>query len=245
MPIATTRAFVLGTSVLSEQDKLVHLLTDNQGIIRGIAPGSLKAGNRFGSLFELFTEGEFHYYWKETRELITISKGEILTSYFPVVSAPENIFYFYLIADVYLNFVPFVHHNNRLYRLVNTILLHRQEGVDMDLLLLYFLIWVLRIEGMMFEPHLCYNCYTHELQQAWLKSDYQGIVCAKCLTGETVMLQNNELNYIQWTEHHPPKESHIWKNHIDTQKLIRAFTRKIQFHGECTLKSTQFLPEFR
>ncbi len=245
MPIASTRAFVLGSSTLSEQDRLVHLLTDGQGIIRAIAPGSMKARNRFGSLFEMFTEGEFYYYWKENKELITISKGEIINSYFTIVSAPENIFYFYLIADVFLSFVPYNHNDNRLYRLIHTILTHRQLGVDMDLLLLYCLVWVLRIEGMMFDPTLCYNCYDHGLQQAWFKSDYQGILCHKCITNETQILHKNELDYIKWTEHHSPQELNTWKNHIETAKLIRAFTRKIQYHGECTLKSAQYLAEYK
>jgi recombinational DNA repair protein (RecF pathway) len=74
MPIAAAQAFVLGSSPLKEQDRLIHLLTLDRGILRAMAPGSLKFKNRFGSLFELFTEGEFHYYWQENKDLITISK---------------------------------------------------------------------------------------------------------------------------------------------------------------------------
>jgi DNA repair protein RecO (recombination protein O) len=128
MPYASTQAFVLGGMPLKEQDKLVHLLTTNRGILKAMAPGSSKVRNRFGSLFEIFTEGEFVYYWQEEKELVTISKGEIINSYFNIVSLPENIFYFYLISEILLKFVPFNHKDKRLYRLLHAILQNRAAG---------------------------------------------------------------------------------------------------------------------
>ena len=210
-----------------------------------MAPGSLKFRNRFGSLFELFTEGEFHYYWQENRDLVTISKGEAVNSYFNIVSDPANIFYFYMAADVFFRFVPFNQADNRLYRLVHAILTNRKEGVEMNLLLLYFLLWVLRIEGMMFNPQLCYNCYTKELSHAFFKSDFRGILCQRCKTDETLELRSEDLRFIHWTEKNSPRDLGIWKDKIDTAHLIRAFTRKIEYHGECSLKSAQYLAEFR
>jgi len=51
MPLASTQGFVLGCTPHNEQDRLVYLYTQDKGIIRAIAPGSMKAKNRFGSLF--------------------------------------------------------------------------------------------------------------------------------------------------------------------------------------------------
>ncbi len=244
MPLASTQGFVLGCTPFNEQDRLVHLFTIDKGTIRAIAPGSMKVRNRFGSLFELFTEGEFQYYWQENRELITISRGEILRSFFSTVSKPDNIFYFYLIAEILQKFIPPNHRDNRLYRLVNAVLTHSSEGIDVTLALLYFLVWVLKIEGMMFDPRICYNCYSHDIEQAWMKSDFQGILCRECKTTENIILVNEDLQFLKWTEHHSPKELAIWKEKIDTSKLIRGFTRKIEFHAESTLKSAQYLTEF-
>ena len=56
MPYLAVNAFALGSTRFKEQDKLVYLLTLDKGIIKAIAPGALKARNRFGSVFELFTE---------------------------------------------------------------------------------------------------------------------------------------------------------------------------------------------
>jgi DNA repair protein RecO (recombination protein O) len=245
MPNASTQAFVLGTSTFSEQDKLVHLLTKERGILKAIAPGALKNRNRFGSLLELFTEGEFQYYWKEDKEMITLSKGDIVKSNFNTVSDPKNIFYFYLVSEILLRFVPYSHKDKRIYRLVKALLENRAQGIKMNLLLLYFLIWILRIEGMMFNPAICHNCFDRNIQQAWMKTDFRGILCPKCKTNENLMFMGNDLQFIKWTEKNRPRDLEVWEDKIDSAKLIRIFKVKIEYHGELSLKSSQYLAEFR
>lgn len=239
------RAFVLGTSPLKEQDRMIHLLSQEKGILTAIAPGSLKFKNRFGALFELFTEGEFHYYWQENRALITISKGEIVNSYFQTVSQPGNIFYFYLTAEVLLKFIPYNQKIDRLYRLLNSVLAHCKQGININFLLIYFLIWVLRIEGMMFNPSLCYNCYQLNIQSGWLKEDFRGILCDQCRTNEKHNLNAKELQFIKWSEKNSPENLMVWNGKLEIAKLIRLFTRKIEYHGEFSLKSSQYLGEFQ
>lgn len=245
MPTAATEAFVLGASIFNEQDKLVHLLTKDRGILKAIAPGALKNRNRFGSLLELFTQGEFQYYWKEEKELITLSKGDMVKSYFNTVSEPENIFYFYLAAEVLTGFVPYDHKDKRIYRLVRALLESRETGAAMDLLMLYFMTWILRIEGMMFNPSLCYNCYEKDFPQAWMRTDYRGILCNKCRSNEKLVLTKDALDFIGWTEKHAPKEVDAWKNKMDPAPLIRILKSKIEHHGEFRLKSSQYLKEFK
>ncbi len=165
MPQASTSALVLSTSPLNEQDKLVCLLTANHGLLKAVAPGAAKMKNRFGSLLELFTAGDFFYYWHEEKELATLSKGEIRQSFFAVVSAAENVFYFYLIAEIVLKFIPQNQRDDRLYKLLLAILRGRENKFAMDWLLLYFLVWFLRNEGLLFNPERCANCSGPGLDQ--------------------------------------------------------------------------------
>ncbi len=97
----------------------------------------------------------------------------------------------------------------------------------------------------MFNPRICYNCYAANIENAWLKTDYRGILCHQCKTGEKALLVREELRFLKWTEKNSPKKLGDWQKKIDTAKLIRTFTRKIQYHGEFTLKSRQHLSEFR
>lgn len=245
MPTASTKAYILASMPFNEQDKLVHLLTQRRGILKAIAPGSLKSKNRFGALLELFTEGHFFYYWNEEKELITLSKGDILTSYFNTVSRPENIFYFYTISEIILKLVPFQQKDERIFRLLSTILQNNNTGIRMDMLLLYFLIWILRIEGMMFNPRICYSCFAKNIQSAWLKKDFRGILCSNCKSTERLKFNGEELLYIQWTQKNSPEKSEDWMENIDPSKLIQVFVKKIENHAECSLKSKRFLPEFK
>ncbi len=245
MPNASTLGFVLGSEPFKEQDKLVHLLTYDRGILKAIAPGALKGRNRFGSMLEMFCEGEYQYHWKEDREMITLTRGDLVASYFTIVSDPANIFYFYLMAETLLKFVPYDHKDKRIYRLVSALLEARSEGGPMDMLLLYFLAWILRIEGMMFNPRTCHNCFERGITSAWFKTDFQGILCPKCRTNENVALNPHELSFLIWLETHSPKDLKNRTDPIDTAKLIRTLKNKIEHHGEFNLKSTQYLAEFR
>jgi len=245
MPYAQTQAFVLDVAPLKEQDRLVQLLTADMGILKAVAPGSLKHKNRFGSLLELLTQGEFVYYWREEKELITLSRGEIINSYFNLISQPGNIFYFYLVSEVILKFVPHKHSDGRVYRLLSSILEQRGSGVAMDLLLLYFFVWIIRIEGMMFNPGICHNCFRKDIDRAWLRSDFRGLLCSHCRSDENLLLLAQDLAFLKWTENHSPGELNLWTKRIDSDRLIRFFKQKIEYHGEFILKSSQYLPQFK
>jgi DNA repair protein RecO (recombination protein O) len=245
MPQASTLALVLSSSPLNEQDKLVTLLTSGRGLLKAVAPGAAKIKNRFGSLLELFTAGEFYYYWHEDRELVTLSKGEIKESFFGIVSAAENIFYFYLIAEIVLKFIPPNQRDSRIYKLLLAILRGREKKLAMDWLLLYFLVWLLRSEGLLFNPSRCSNCEAPGLKQAWVRSDYRGLLCSNCKTDERLALSQEELAFIKWTTHHHPNDAALWNGRFLPSSMIRLLVGKIEYHGEFALQSSRYLPEFR
>jgi DNA repair protein RecO (recombination protein O) len=245
MPQASTSALVLSATPLNEQDKLVCLLTSSRGLLKAVAPGAAKMKNRFGSLLELFTAGDFFYYWNEEKELATLSKGEIRQSFFAVVSAAENIFYFYLIAEIVLKFIPLNQHDDRLYKLLMAILRGREDKLAMDWLLLYFLVWFLRSEGLLFNPGHCSSCSTEGLTRAWVRSDYRGLLCPNCKTSERLMLDREELAYLNWTKNHHPRDSVFWAGRFLPAPMIRLLVGKIEYHGEVALQSSRYLPEFR
>ncbi len=245
MPQASTRALVLAASPLNEQDKLVALLTAERGLLKAVAPGAAKLGNRFGSLLELFTEGDFQYYWRQDKELVTLSRGEIYKSHFPLVTAAANIFYFSFLAEIVLKSLPPGNRDTRIFKLLNAVLEGREAGVAMDWLALYFLSWFLRSEGLLFNPRRCANCGARELDQAWLRSDFRGLLCSSCRSNERLRLAREEMDYIAWTAAHPPTDSAAWYGRFAPAGLIRILTGKVEHHGEFALQSRRYLPEFR
>ena len=115
----------------------------------------------------------------------------------------------------------------------------------MNWLALYFLVWLLRSEGLLFHPGRCSNCGARALDRAWLRSDYRGLLCSSCRSGERLMLDSEELSYIAWTASHPPADSGCWEGRFAPASLIRILAGKIEYHGEFTLQSRRYLPEFR
>ncbi len=241
MPLESAQAIVIGSYVFNEQDKIVHLLTAGDGIRKIVVPGSSKGKNRFGSLLELFTEGEFFFYRKEDRDLSTLSKGDVISSYFETVSDPARIFHFYLIAEILMKFVPRNFNTERIYKLLKSTLTSSEEKVDMTHLLLYFMVWILRIEGMMFEAGKCLSCHRTDLQKGWVISDYRGIVCEQCKRDEKIILKKRELEFIEWTKRNDTSGSFESMSGEDRKNLFRNLKNKIEYHGEFSLNSSRYL----
>ncbi|MEN8222684.1 MAG: DNA repair protein RecO [Acidobacteriota bacterium] len=241
MPLESAKAIVIGSYVFNEQDKIVHLLTAGEGIRKIVAPGSSKGKNRFGSLLELFTEGEFFFYRKEDRELATLSKGDVVSSYFETVSDPERIFYFYLIAEILMKFVPQNFNTDRVYKLLKSILKSSEKKVEMTHLLLYFMIWILRIEGMMFESGKCGNCSGTDFPESWVMSDYRGIVCGRCRRDESIVLRKSGLEFIEWTKRNDTSGSFEGMSDEDRRNIFQVLKKKIEYHGEISLNSPRYL----
>lgn len=137
------------------------------------------------------------------------------------------------------------HSDPRVYKLLLAILRAREKGVAMDWLLLYFLVWLLRSEGLLFNPRRCSNCGARNLERAWLRNDYRGLLCGSCRSGERLALVREEMDFIAWTAAHAPEQCGEWVDRLAPTGLIRTLAGKIEHHGEFTLQSRRYLPEFR
>jgi len=241
MPLFSSKAFILKTSELNEQDKLIHLYTQDRGLIKGIAPGALKSKNRFGSKLELFTKLNVFYYHNETKELVTLTKADLIKSYFTLISKELNIFYFYLISELILKYLPHNHKESRIFKLIEAIFEALEDEISIDILSVYFLIWIQRIEGKMFNPYICYNCKKKIDNNSWLALNFEGILCSNCKSNEEIKFSKHELDFIKWTERNSPKSLNNLNFEINIKNLIYILLKKIEFDAEINLKSKYFL----
>jgi len=242
MPQRQITALVLDAQNFKEQDKLVTLLNPDEGVLHAVAPGAARFKNRFGPLFELFTEGEFLFYEKENRNLVTISRGEIIKSHFFSVCRGPNVFLYYLVAEVVIKFLPQKDHARRTYRLIKSLLDLPAETADPPLRLLYFLIWVLRIEGVLFQVRRCSNCHQSLKDHGWLREDYHGLLCSRCRTNEERKMDRGARAFINWTRTHSPDQLAELSHSLSIGNLNRLLLEMIEYHGECSLKSSRYLP---
>ncbi len=72
MGLVETEGLVLKSYSLAEADKIVVLLTQNEGLVRGVAKGAKRLKSRFGGGLEPFSVVQISYFQKEERELVSL-----------------------------------------------------------------------------------------------------------------------------------------------------------------------------
>lgn len=181
MAIFETEALVLRTYNLAEADKIVVCLSRSAGLIRGVAKGCRKLRNRFGASLEPFTLINLTYYEKENKELVSFSQTEILRSRFNLSGNASILTGFSYMGDLLIDFSPPHQANDNLYRMALACFEAASESpVDLEAVLRYFEVWLLKIEGFLPDLRACANCHrAFSDEKIYLGSDLS-LRCAEC-----------------------------------------------------------------
>src|SRR6185436_13961653 len=159
MAIIETEALVLRTYNFGEADKIVVALTHAAGVVRGVAKGCRKLKSRFGAALEPFTLNKLTYYEKENQELVSVSSAEILKSHFDLLSQAETLAGLAYMGDLVIEFSPPHEANDNLFRMVKACLeAISQSPGDLQLVLRYFEIWLLKLQGYLPDVRHCGEC---------------------------------------------------------------------------------------
>ena len=190
MAVTETEALVLRTYNLAEADKIVVCLTRNAGLVRGVAKGSRRIKNRFGAALEPFTLLNITYYEKENQELVSMRQVEILKSHFNLSRDPEVLSGFAYMGDLIVEFSPPHQRNDKLFRMINACLSAVAQGPqDLQLILRYFEVWILRLEGFLPDLRCCAECgRAFSEESGVLLSRELGLLCPNCAQGKGEVL---------------------------------------------------------
>ena len=206
MPLYTAEALVLRTYKLGEADRIVVFLTRDRGKKRGVAPNARKSRKRFGAALEPFTLVRITYYQKENQELASINTAEILTSHFGLSSHAETLTGLAYMGDLVLEFSPPHHVNEKLYRMVKACLeAISQSPQDMPMILRYFEVWLLKLEGYLPDLRRCADCGSvfDEARVAFLASDLS-FRCRDCTNGAGSAVSRRLQLQLRATQKLPP-----------------------------------------
>lgn len=167
MGFVETEAIVLRKYNLSDADKIVVVLTEKRGLVRGVANGAKRLKSKFASSLEFFSRIHIHYFEKEERELVSIRNTDLVESVFGKLSNPEFYDAFAEIADLLIRFTPPNEPNERLYNMTKHCLMAGASNEKyVKSVKVYFEIWLLKLGGFLPEWNEC-------------------AVCSKSLTGDT------------------------------------------------------------
>jgi DNA repair protein RecO (recombination protein O) len=243
MPLEQTEAIVLRTFNIGEQDKIVAFFSKERGIIKGVAKGSRKFGNRFGSSLEPLSLIKVYYYEKERRELVTISNCDLVESFFELQNDLDTSFTVSYFAELIEEFSPSRAKNDKLYRLLLSLLRTLKKGGDLNFLTRYFEAWILKINGVLPGLSRCKKCHKILTRSGWLSPKKDGVFCDPCATQKKEKIIPDLGSFIQWVRKNPPPEKGPLPFSAEQLNTIKkALNKMIIFHLEKEPKTFRLLP---
>lgn len=183
MGVVESESLILKSYALSEADKIVVFLTRDHGLLRGVAKGAKRLKSRFGGGLEPFSIVNVSFWQKEERELVTISAIELQKSYFGDAANPEFLQKFAYLSELLLEFAPPNEPNERLYRMAKVCLETASKDPScLDIIALYFELWVLRLSGYLPDWENCDGCRNKFLpdESVNLQVNFH-LLCTRCL----------------------------------------------------------------
>jgi len=190
MAVTETEALVIRTYNLAEADKIVVCLTRSDGLVRAVAKGSRKLKNRFGAALEPFTLVNITYYQKEHQELASMRQAEILRSNFNLLNDHEVLTALAYMGDLVVEFSPPHQTNDKLFRMLSACLdAIAEHPHELPLILRYFEVWILRLEGFLPDLRRCADCQRSLFEETGITLSREfGFVCRSCSQGKAEVL---------------------------------------------------------
>ena len=185
MPLIETESLLIKTFNLAEADRIVVFLTREHGMVRGVAKGAKRLKSRFGSSLEPYSIVRLEYFQKDSVELVSIQKAELVQSNFAAASNPDFLQKFSYLGDLLITFSPPHDPNETLYRMVRACI--ETAAADPASLLsigVYFELWLLRLAGYMPDWSKCDSCGRafDDTENANVQAHYH-LMCLSCRKG--------------------------------------------------------------
>jgi DNA repair protein RecO (recombination protein O) len=242
MPLDQTEAIVLRSFPVGDQDKVVIFLSREKGLIRGVAKGARKFGNRFGASLEPMTLVRVFYYEKERKDLVTVSQCDILESFFEVFKDFRTSCTLAYFAELIEEFFPSRAREDVIFRLLlSTLQAVRAKG-ELDCLRRYFEAWFLRINGLLPEFGRCKKCRKRLADGGYLSPRMDGVYCAGCAPLKKEPVAAEVGAFLDWARKAPPPEKgHPSFTRAQLESVGQTLQTLIIYHLEKEPKSFRYL----
>jgi DNA repair protein RecO (recombination protein O) len=202
MAVFETEALILRSYNLAEADKIVVCLSRSAGLIRGVAKGCRKLKNRFGAALEPFTLINLTYYEKEHQELVSFRQVDILKSRFNLSSNASILTGFSYMGDLLVDFSPPHQANDNLFRMALACFEAASETPDdLEAVLRYFEVWLLKLEGFLPDLRLCVTCHnTFSADEVVYLGPDLSLRCYQCSLGQGSAVSKRLRTHLRTTE---------------------------------------------
>ena len=226
-----TEGIILRTYSLAEADKIVVILTEKFGLIRGVAKGAKRLKSKFGGILEPFSVVTADLYQKDERELVSIRGLELHRSYFNQASDPLVLQKLAYMSELLIEFSPPHDPNIRVYKMAKVCfdaILDAPAFIEQ--IVLYFEFWLLRLGGYLPNWANCDVCETafNEKESANLQMNFH-LMCDRCRRTKSSQTVNSEMRriYMEAQSLSPARFLENFGRKIDSTQNLSLILKKL------------------
>jgi DNA repair protein RecO (recombination protein O) len=183
MPLKESEAIVLRSFPLGEGDRLVSFLSRSEGRLRGVARGARKPKSPFGSTLEPLSYIRIWFYERETRELVRINQCELLESFYAAQRDYAKSVSLAMVSEIIESVLPEHEASDPVFRLVLVALRALSTGKGVQLPLVYFALWTVKLAGWLPSFDRCQNCGKDFGAAGAFALESGELVCSECRIG--------------------------------------------------------------
>lgn len=174
-----TKAIVLKSHALSENSKIVTLLTTKCGKVSAVAKGSKKLTSKFGTILEVFTYLEVQLYQKGAKELHTLTQAKLISSHSLIKEDLEKMATALCLIEILDKILVGKGADLRIFLLTFKVL----QFISKNYHPLYIYAYILKLFSLLgLRIHLtsCLECKKEITSPAKLSFIEGGVICTKC-----------------------------------------------------------------
>lgn len=174
-----TKAIVLKSHALSEDSKIVTLLTTKFGKISAVAKGSKKFTSKFGAILEVFTYLEVQLYQKASKELYTLTQAKLISSHSLIRADLEKTATALCLLEILDKILIGKEADLKIFLLTFKVL----QFISKNFHPLYIYAYILKLFSLLgLRTHLtnCLECKKEITSGIKLSFIEGGVICAKC-----------------------------------------------------------------
>ncbi len=198
MTLIKTEALVLKTIPFQETSSIVRLFTKEQGKISVIAKGARRLKSALRGYLEPLNYIEAIYYYKITRNIQTLSKVDLLQSFFSNTRDIECTIYGTAVLEVIDKVVRDHQHGDEIFNLAVQILKNMDLHADQCIILFAeFLLVLADILGYKLDTSVCSQC-KNRLTTAIYNPGSGRLICNDCgrYISSTYKLSGHEMQFL-------------------------------------------------
>lgn len=234
MGLIETEGLILKSYSLAEADKIIVLLTQSEGLVRGVAKGAKRLKSKFGGSLEPFSIIHIQYFQKEERELVSIRQIDLIKSFFDNASEPQFLQKFSYLVDLLVEFAPPHDPNERLYRMTKVCLETAAENpASLESIAVYFELWILRLGGYLPNWNNCDGCKrefgNNEVSSLQINFHLFCRICQRSSNNWNISAEQRRI-FINAQKLSPAKFTEFAKNYLHDVKEVSIILRRIISH---------------